>query len=297
MVIAPAFMASNVIVGRFADGVVPPFGLAFWRWALAVLVLLPFTVKIMIQHLPELRKNWWKILILGGFGMGISGATPYIGLRLTTAINAGLLFSVSPVMIMLLSAVMFAETIKRRQLIGVVLAIAGVIVIVSGGDLTRILTFSFNQGDFWLIGSVTSWAIYSVLLKKFHLPIPGVLMLQITAMAGLIWLLPFYIFETWNGQTVALNTDTLLAITVAALVAGLLAYLTYAWCLRIIGPAQAGLFMYLIPLYSAGLAVLLLGATIENFHLIGGALVLPGVAIATLPDKIVNRITGRSRKT
>jgi len=287
MLIAPGFMASNVIVGGFAKDIVPPFGLAFWRWSLAALVLLPFTCRQIRTHKDILRKNAWKIMILGGFGMGVSGASPYIGLHLTTAINAGLLFSVSPVMIMLLSFVVAAEPIKKRQITGVILAVTGVLVIVSGGELARLLALEFNQGDLWLIGSVASWAIYSVLLKKFKLPMPGMLMLQMTALCGLIWLLPFYLYETLTGQAVMLNTDTLLAVAVAALVAGLLAYLTYAWCVGIIGPAQAGLFMYLIPLYSTGLAFLFLGEVIKGFHLIGGAFILPGVAVATLPDRIV----------
>lgn len=169
LMLAPLFMASNVVIGRAASDAVPPVGLAFWRWLLAFLILLPFAWSGLRRHLPTLRREWRAVLVLGAIGMGICGSFVYIGLEYTTATNAGLLYAVSPVLIVVIAAIWLGERVTALQVAGIALALLGVVVILTAGRPAAILTLDVNIGDLWVLGAVVGWAVYSVLLRRFSL--------------------------------------------------------------------------------------------------------------------------------
>ncbi|MCB2099888.1 MAG: DMT family transporter [Rhodobacterales bacterium] len=283
-------MSSNVIVGRFAADMVPPVALSFWRWTVAFLCLLPFTWRDIRARRVRVRERAGTIFLLALLGVTICGITPYVGLKVTTAINGGLLFGFSPILILVMSALVFREPVGGRQIAGVALAVAGVVVIVTAGEPARLLALHFNPGDLWVMGSVVGWAIYSVLLKSRSPGLNSLTLLTLTAGAGVVEMAPIYAAEILSGRTFAPTPDALLSIAIVGLVSSVLAFSSYTWALGVVGPAKAGPFVYLMPVYNTVFAVLVLSEALRGFHLVGIGLILPGVMLATI---LAGRRTGR----
>jgi len=276
------FMSSNVVIGRAAVGSVPPVGLAFWRWTVAFLILLPFASSGLLRHRRILLAQWPRLLALGALGMGICGAVVYVGLQQTTATNAGLIYASSPVLIVLIGATLSGERIGLRQLAGIVLALSGVATILTRGNPASLLGLTFSGGDLLILAATVSWAAYSVLLRRIGAVVPTIPLFAAIALAGILVLLPFYLWETLAGRVVDLTFDTAASIGGLALISSVLAFSTYQKGVAIVGPSRAGPFMYMMPVWGAVLAVTFLGESFEPYHAVGFALVLPGVAFATL---------------
>ena len=282
LLVAPLCMASNVVIGRAAAETVPPVALAFWRWTAATVILLPVVLPSLLRHRQALIRSAPRLLLLGALGMGICGAFVYIGVQDTTATNAGLIYAASPVLILLIGAVFQGDAIGRRQVVGVVLALAGVATIVTRGDPAYLLSFQFNVGDLWILGATVSWAVYSVLVRQRGVPIPTLTLFAATALAGVVCLAPFYAIETIGGAPIRWTAETLASIAGVAVISSILAFTLYQVGIRAVGPARAGVFMYLMPGYTVLLSVALLGETFAPFHAVGFALILPGLVLAGL---------------
>lgn len=287
-----AFMASNALLGRAAIEVMPPVALAFWRWLLAFAIVLPFALPGLLAHRRAIVAAWPRLLLLGGLAMGICGANVYIGLRQTTATNTGLIYAISPVLILLLSAAMGAERIALRQAAGVALAFAGVTVILAQGELRHLLGLDFNPGDLWILSGAVAWAVFTLLLRYWRLGLPTLTLFAANAAAGVIVLAPFYAWESlvWSEPAVFTGRAALLSLGLA-LFASVFSFTSYQWTIRAIGPSRAGAALYVMPLWTAGLAALWLGEELRQHHLLGAALILPGVVMATLPTAAPDRKT------
>ncbi|HYG88393.1 MAG TPA: DMT family transporter [Azospirillum sp.] len=279
-----AFMASNAVIGRAAAQVVPPVGLAFWRWLVAFLIVLPFAWGGLVRHRRVLLSRWKQFLALGALGMGISGAVVYMGLEQTSATNAGLIYATSPVLIFAISALALGEAVTPRQVAGILLAMAGVLVILTRGEIEALLGFAFNRGDLLVLAGAAAWAVYTVLLRRTGgTPLPVVTQFAANALSGVLVLAPFYAWETLSGHPVVPTAETALRIGGVALVASVLAFLAYQKTIVLLGPARAGTALYVSPVWVALLAWVALGERLQTFHLMGVLLILPGVALATLP--------------
>ncbi|PWC52306.1 DMT family transporter [Azospirillum sp. TSO22-1] len=279
-----AFMASNAVIGRAAAQVVPPVGLAFWRWLVAFLIVLPFAWRGLVRHRRVLLAGWRRFLALGALGMGVCGAVVYMGLQHTTATNAGLIYATSPVFILAISAVALKEPVTPRQVAGIALALAGVLAILTRGDPAILLGFAFDRGDLLVLAGAVAWAVYTVLLRRSGgTPLPVVTQFAANALSGVLVLAPFYAWETLGGHPVVPTWETAARILGVALVASVLAFLAYQKTIALLGPARAGTALYVSPVWVALLAWALLGEGLELFHLAGVALIFPGVLLATLP--------------
>ena len=279
-----AFMASNAVIGRAAAQVVPPVGLAFWRWLAAFLIVLPFAWRGLAQHRRVLLAGWKRFLALGALGMGVCGAIVYIGLQHTTATNTGLIYATSPVFILAISAVALKEPVTPRQVAGIALALAGVLAILTRGELAALLGFAFNRGDLLILAGAVAWAVYTVLLRRSGGPsLPVVTQFAANALSGVLVLAPFYAWETLGGHPVVPTWEAAVRIGGVALFASVLAFLAYQKTITLLGPARAGTALYVSPVWVALLAWALLGEELELFHLAGVALIFPGVLLATLP--------------
>ena len=283
--LSSAFFASNVVIGRAAASIVPPVGLAFWRWVLAFLIILPLALPGLIQHRHVLRASWKRFLLLGALAQGICGAVVYMGLERTSATNAGLIYATSPVLILAISALALGERVTPRQVAGIALAMAGVLVILTRGRLEVLLGFAFNDGDLLVLAGAAAWAVYTVLLRQTRSSLPVVTMFAANALAGAVVLAPFYAWETLALRPVPLSGEAAIRIAGVALFASVLAFLTYQKTINLMGPARAGTSLYVMPLWAALAAWALLGERLQMFHLLGVLLVLPGVALATLPPR------------
>ena len=282
LLLAPLLMASNPVLGRVAVETVPPVALAFWRWTLSFAILLPWTWRSLRRHRPYLRAHLWTLLLLGALGMGISGAVVYIGLQHTTATNASIIYAFSPVLILIIAAAWDRTAITPRQALGVLIAIAGVVTIISRGQWQAIAAIQFNIGDLCILAGAVSWAVYSVVIRHVSGAMPTFTLFAAIILAGMIVLLPFYLLETVLGAPAAFDRRTVVSVAAVALIASVFAFSAFQKGIAVLGPARAGAFMYLMPAYGAGLAVLFLGETFHLFHAAGLAFILLGVTLASL---------------
>jgi len=284
LILAPALLCSNMIVARAVADTIPPFTLAFSRWLLTVLIMLPFIGRQFWQSRAVIRREWKQLLLLGFLGMGICGAFPYIGAQTTSATNIGLIYALSPIFIIVFARIGYQVQLQKRQLLGVAFAFVGVIVIVAKGDWQRLLNLSFSVGDLWILVAAASWGFYS--LWQGHLKTQLGLFLRFTAMSigGTIALAPFAVYEL-SQQLPFIVTDQLfntfiMTIAFLAIISSITAYAAYAHIQKILGASTASLVMYAIPLYTAAMAWVLLDERLQSFHFSGALLILPGLFLA-----------------
>jgi drug/metabolite transporter (DMT)-like permease len=278
---APLFMASNILVGRAVATEIPPIGLAFWRWAVAFVLLAPFVLPRLIAKRRVILAAWPLLLALGATGMAICGAFIYIALSSTTATNAGLMQAASPVVILLLAAALLGERLTWRQGAGVALAAAGVLAIVTRGRPQSLLELQVNVGDLWVIGLTIAWGFYSVLLRRKPAALDMTELFAACCVTGMLALAPFYLWEIVAVGPTPLTATSVAAIGFIGLAPSILSYLSYAGGIAILGAARAGAFLYLLPIYAATLAWAILGERLEGFHALAAALILGGVWLAS----------------
>lgn len=284
LAIMPLFFSSNLIIGRAAVATVEPWTLAFFRWFGAFLILLPFAAGGLRRHLGQLLSQWQLLGTLGLLGMWICGALVYLALTATTATNATLIYTSSPVFIVLIERFFRGRSVSALQLAGIFLAISGVATIVLKGNPAGIANLAFNGGDVLIGVAAISWAVYSALLKRPALQaLPTITLFAAIAFAGAVSLFPFMVWETIDTGRFPANAAAWSSIAGLALVSSVLAFTTFQYGIKIVGPAKAGVFLYLLPPYGVGLAILFLGERFETFHAIGLVLVTTGVVMATAP--------------
>lgn len=288
LLVMPLFFSSNLVIARWIGDGVPPFTLAFLRWAVAVAVLLPFTWAALVAHRAALRASWRRIVVLGFLGMWICGAGVYIALAATTATNGTLIYTTSPVMVLLIETVVFRKPLSAWRLIGVVLALAGVAVIVLKGDLTALARLEFNLGDLGIAAGAAAWAVYSVVLKDRALALlPTLPLFAAIAIAGVATLAPFALWEALHHGGLPATAGAWGAVVALALFSAVGAFSLYQYGVKVVGPTITSCFLYLLPVYGVGMAVIFLGESLHSYHFAGMALVLVGLIAATLPADIL----------
>lgn len=282
----PLFFVSNLVIGRAVTHAVEPSTLAFWRWFLASLILLPFAWRGLAENAGDILRLWRQLLWLGVLGMVICGTGVYLSLRYTTASNAALIYSSSAISIVLLEALFFRERLSAARLIGALIGFAGVAVIILHGELNRLITWQFSIGDIGIAICAFAWAVYSLLLKRKEIKaIPILPMFAAIAFAGSLTLTPFMLYELLALGAFPRGGDQWLAIVALALFPSVIAFGFYQILVKLAGPSLTGMSLYLLPVYGAALAVLTLGETLYAYHAIGLVLVLGGIALATEPFK------------
>lgn len=284
--ITPAMFTTNMVMARATAGLIPPVALAELRWLGVVLVLLPFCGRELWRARAAILREWKEFAILGFLGMGICGGGVYYGATTTTATNIGLIYATSPVMIILLSRMLFAERFSLRQGLGTALALTGVLAIILRGDPATILHLTFTPGDLIILVAAASWALYSVLLKHWPSRLSVSARLATIAFAGVLVVLPVQALELAVVGPPSFDLRTIAAVVTLILVPGVGAYATFGYMTKHLGPNRTGLMLYLSPVYTAIMAWLLLGEVFAFYHWLGTALVLPGLYFAThKPDK------------
>ncbi|MEO3430742.1 DMT family transporter [Pelagibius sp. CAU 1746] len=279
--ITPVLFCSNMLMARLVHDAFPPVALAFWRWTLAFCLLLPFAAATLWRYRFAALKEWRDLLVLGALGMGACGAFVYIGADTTSATNIGLIYSVSPILIVILAHVFYDEQLSPLQGLGVLLSLLGVVAIVCRGDIGVLTGLSFAVGDFWIVGAMAAWAVYCIMLQHRPTALPVTARFAAIILGGIVVLLPFTVMEGLGGELPALAPRSFLIVAFVAMIPSLGAYQVYALVQRILGAGPTSLLMYLFPLYNGVLAYLLLGEELRSYHLIGAALVLPGIYLAT----------------
>ncbi len=279
--IAPALWSVNYLVARWAPGVIAPHALALGRWMVAAAVLAFVCRGELVAKRHLIAREWHRFIVLGALGMWICGAFVYIGGRTTSAVNIGLLYATSPVLIALASALWLRERLGVPALFGVALALAGMLHILVRGDWGALAALRFTPGDIWIATAVLAWTIYSLLLRGWSSPFGSVARLALISCGGIAVLIPFTIAEAvlWLPSTLSWTAVGL--VLAAALIPGAGAYAAYSMMQRVLGAARVSVVLYLGPLYSAVIGWSVLGEQVHWFHAVGGLLILPGIWLST----------------
>lgn len=275
--ITPAFWAINYLVARSAPGVIEPHLLASLRWLMASFLFgLGYWGQIWRER-AQILADWRHYLMLGALGMWICGAWVYIGGQTTVAVNIALLYSVSPVLVVAVSALWLKERVSTTQAAGVFLALAGVLHVVLKGQWAHLGDVRFVVGDAWIFAAATAWTVYSILLKRWHSPLEASPRLAVIALAGVLVMLPFTIYEALVNPLPVLTLPGFGLSLAVALFPGYGAYLAFSVMQRELGAARASVALYLGPIYTAVIAWMVLGEALSIFHLVGAMLILPGI--------------------
>ena len=273
-------MATNIIVARGGVEYVPPISLAFWRWLTVFLILFPFFYNEILKNKKYINKEFWKLFFLGSMGCGICGAFPFIAGMSTTMANMGIIYTSSPIFIIILSAMFFNDKINFSRIIGLVLCLIGVLAIISKGNLDLLLNFKFTSGDLWMIGAAMGWAVYSIYLLNWKSKFSLMARFTLIAMFGTISLLPFYILEEIFYFNTAFNSNFLFWVLFAAISPGIIAFTLYTRVQKYLGASLTGFTLYIFSIYSALYGIILFDEALLNFHYFGAAFVFAGVYLA-----------------
>ncbi|WP_338695505.1 DMT family transporter [Bradyrhizobium sp. 26S5] len=269
--------ASNQVLARGLAGSVPPFSLAFFRWSIIAIGLAPFAIAAVRDGKIPLAQNLWPILAAGFLGMFLCGGPVYIAGITTTAIHIALIFALSPIMVFLISAALGIEHIGPLQWLGTALALAGALLIVSGGHLATLTQSSAAWGDLLVVLAMLGWSGYTLMQSRVAPRASLLARVSLFSAAGALCSLPPAIREMWATPAEVFNARAFEAYVFAGLVPGLIAYAGFAWLGARFGSVRTSLVLYVAPIASALLSWIILGEPPKLIHLIGGLLILGGV--------------------
>ena len=275
--IQPIFMASNLIVARGAAEFVPPISLAFWRWLICFLILLPFTYNYLLKNYKSYKSELSKTFILGFLACGICGAFPFIAGKTTTIINMGIIYSSSPIFIILISTIFFKEKINLIRILGVLICIFGVLAIIIKGNIKLLFLLKFTSGDLWMLGASMGWAFYTIYLFNWKSVMPILERFTTIAMFGAISLLPFFILENIYISETTYDLNFLFWVLFAAISPSIIAFLLFNYVNKKLGASITGSVLYLYTVYGAFYGLLLFNENIELYHYVGTLLVFIGI--------------------
>jgi len=281
LALASLFWSGNWVVGRVLRDAVPPVALNFWRWTGAALILAPFVLPQLAGRWHLVLRYWRILLLLGGTGAALFQVLVYLGLTMTTTVNAVLMNSSVPLFILLCSWLMERERASLRQVVGMLVSFTGILVIMTRGDLGGLLQLDFNRGDAVILAAMPVWGVYSVLLKRRPREFSGLELLFLMSLFGMLCLLPLLVAESIFAQAGTLDLGTIGAIAYTSLFASVLGYICWNRGVAAVGANVAGFTIHLLPAFGSLLAILLLGESFRWFHLVGFTTILAGDFIAT----------------
>ena len=277
--VAMAIWGSPPVVSRAVSADVPPIALALARWVIAFFFLLPFVWRKLPEEWPKLKQHWRSLAVLASF-MTASSSLSVIAVYFTTATNAVLVNASQPAITAALAWVVARSRLSRRQSFGIALAFLGILVMVFRADLRVLATLGINVGDLIMLGAVVGWSLYAVYLHhRDYVPSSEVLLFVI-AVTGCVILIPPFLVETALRGPLDLKSNVVGAMIYLALFPTLLATFFWNLAVRSLGPNRAAIFVNLIPLSGAALAMLFLGERLYAYHLWGAAFVFTGIYFA-----------------
>jgi drug/metabolite transporter (DMT)-like permease len=281
LALAALFWSGNWVVGRALRGAMPPVALNFWRWTGAVVILAPFVLPRLVGRWSVVRTHWRILALLGGLGAALFQVLVYLGLGMTTMVNAVLMNSAVPLFIILCSWLLEREHATLRQIAGIVLSFAGILVIMLHGDPGALARLQFNRGDAIILAAMPVWGAYSVLLKRRPRGLAGIELLFVLSLFGVAWLVPFFIAENIFVRSGTLTLATAGAVIYVSLFASVLGYICWNKGVAAVGANRAGVTIHLLPAFGTLLAILFLDEAFHLFHLVGFATIAAGVWLAT----------------
>ena len=275
------FWAGNFIVGKFATLFeIPPLSLNVFRWLSVWLILLPFTYKEIYKNLPIIKKKWFVISFMGLITISTFNSVVYFALNHTQVINAVLVLAAIPAATIVFSSLMNIEKTNIFQLFGLFLSIIGIGSIISNGDIQKIISLNFNKGDSWMLVCVITWALYSTLLKKNKFEFSQFSLIQLMVSVGILFLIPQLFYEKSIGLEVNFNKAFFFILFYVVVFPAIAAYFCWQKGVEIIGPNRATMFIQLMPLFSAVMAIIIFEEKFELYHFVGATFIVLGIYLS-----------------
>ena len=286
LILTTIFWSGNFIVGKAASTYqIPPFSLNFYRWFFAGLILLPFTFKELIEKKRYIFDNIGFFAVLGITSITIFNSIVYYSLYYTQVISGILMISTIPVWIIFISSILNIERTNVFQIIGVIFSLTGVIFIITKADLEIIKNLDFNKGDLSMVVAMFSWAVYSALLKRKKYEISQFSLLQVVIITGLIFLTPIYLIELYLGNVIVLGMPFLLTLTYVVFFPGLASFIFWIKGISLIGANRAGVFLHLMPIFGAIMAMIIFDEKFMYYHIFGAIFIIAGITLSNKKKK------------
>lgn len=280
LILANLFWAGNYVFGKYVVDEMSPLQMTFTRWIIAVFLLFPIAHLIERPHWKKVWQQWKVLFIMGVLGIISYNFFLYWALEYTTSMNAALVNSINPAVIVLFSSLLLKERISLKNGIGLVISLGGVLLVLTKGHLQQILHLEYNKGDLLMIVTILIWTFYSIIGKKLK-SIPPISATAVSVLLGIVSLLPFVIFSDFNYN---LNTQAIFGMMYIAIFPSVGSFIFWNSALRHINASQAGIYLNLIAVFTAFLS-LLLGQPITFVQVMGGILVFIGVYLSSLKAK------------
>jgi len=277
---ATALWSGNFIVARGLNESIPPVSLAFWRWVVAATVFLPFALKPLISEREMLTANLGYLSLTSLLGITLFNTLIYFAGHTTTAVNLSLISITFPIFIVLFSRLWLGETITANKVTGILLVAVGIVLLITKGQPARLADVSLAIGDLWMLLAAILFALYSLLLKRKPEGISIWAFQLSTFLLGLVFLFPFFIWESVVVTAPRLEAGTVLSILYVGIFASLSAFVLWNQAIAAIGPSKSGMVYYTLPIFSGVLAHLFLNERITAIHFLSLLLIVPGILIA-----------------
>lgn len=281
LVLTALFWAGNWVIARGIQGQMSPIAMAFWRWLIALVILMPFIIGPIVREWSVLRRSWKILALLGTLGVAAFNTLTYTGLQYTTATNGVLLNSVIPILVIALNVGFLRGSLNRRQMAGVLISLAGVITIVARGEIETLSQLRLNAGDLWVLIAMVTWAAYTVLLRWRPRELSSTAFTGSLIGIGVVVLLPVFAWDYGQGQRTDWGPVTLSAVAYFAIFPSVLAYYFWNTAVARVGGERASTFLHLMPLFGAVLSAVFLGESLLAYHYVGALLIFSGIFAAS----------------
>ncbi|MAK12670.1 MAG: EamA family transporter [Candidatus Pelagibacter sp.] len=278
--IQPVFMTSNLAIARGALGNIPPISLACSRWIIVFLVFFPFIYQNIKKKKKYFKKEFWQLFFLSATGYAGCGALPYISGLTTTVTNMSIIYALSPIFIVLLSACIYSERLKFLQYCAVLLSLFGVFFIIFKGQLINFLNLNFSIGDLWIFGAAMCWSLFSIFLINWKSKFNIIERFTLMSLLGSLILIPFFLIEHFLYLPTNFDFNYLKFTFMAAIFPGIIAFLMYTKLQQVVGASITGLTVYLMPIYGAIYGIFLFYEKLDVYHFYGAAFVVIGIFFA-----------------
>ncbi len=273
------FWGCNAVFSRLAVGEVSPLTLVTLRWVCVLSLVLIFARKDVKRDWPKLKPRLGYFMIMGATGFTGFNALFYVAAHYTTALNIGIIQGAMPVIVFLGSFILFRTPVTLSQMLGVAVTLVGVAVVTSAGSLDALLSLAFNEGDILVLIAAIIYGVYTVALR-FKPDVSALSFFAVLAFAAFLTCLPLLAYEIYSGQAQMPTQTGWILILAIAILPSFLAQLLFINGVTLIGPGRAGIFINLVPIFAAIMAVLFLSESFEIYHGAALLLVLGGIWLA-----------------
>jgi len=280
--IACLLWSGNFIIARSIHELVPPITLAYWRWTIAALIMIPLSYKKLIGEWLIIKQNWKYLFAMGAFSVGSFNTLIYIAAHHTTVHHLSLISSLAPIIALIIVAILQTEGLSKNKILGAISAFTGSILVVTHGNIADIFSQEWNPGDLLLLLSAFIWGCWNVAMNFKPKNLSSRTLLTSMMIVGSFWILPFYIWETNYIAPIPLTLEAWLAYLYVSIFASIIAWFMWNYSIDVIGPIKTTLIYYSIPIFSGILAIALLNEPIKAYHIAGFILVFSGIVISNL---------------